>query len=155
MLRMQLSDVDDVLAIEQSVYAHPWSRSGFVDSLRNSDDAWVARNAGGELIGYVVQMTVIDESHLLTIAVKGSLQRQGFGLALLRFAIQRAHTMNMKSMMLEVRVSNLRALQMYRKFGFVQIGQRKNYYQADHQQREDALILRCPISSQDNGYVGQ
>lgn len=147
---MQATDIDEVMAIEQEVYAFPWPRGGFLDSLKNGDDAWVARDGEhGVMLGYVVQMAVIDEVHLLTIAVRGDVQGRGLGFALLRFAVRRARQMGMDSMLLEVRVSNLRALTLYRRFGFVQIGQRRNYYQAGDQLREDALILRYQISDRD------
>ncbi len=152
MVRMQLSDLDAVLAIEQAVYSHPWGRTSFLDSLKNNDDAWVAWGTSGpgndksEVVGYVVQMVVLDEAHLLTIAVKSTMQRQGLGLALLQFAVQRARMMQLKSVTLEVRVSNVRALHLYQQFGFSQVGRRKNYYQAGPQQREDALILCYQIA---------
>jgi ribosomal-protein-alanine N-acetyltransferase len=139
---MELADLDEVMQIENAVFTHPWSKTNFLDSLRNSDNAWVVRAADGELLGYFVQMAVVDESHLLTVAVKASVQKQGLGNFILGLMLQQAKLMLMNSVLLEVRESNLPALKLYQQFGFEQIGRRKNYYQAGHQQREDALVLR-------------
>lgn len=139
---MQIVDVDEVVAIEQAVYSHPWSRGNFVDSLRLGYDAWLARNPEGVLIGYFVQMPVVDEAHLLTIAVLAEAQGQGIARFLLEHMVKRARAMQLESVLLEVRVSNQRALSAYETFGFILIGRRKAYYQMSQHEREDALILR-------------
>jgi ribosomal-protein-alanine N-acetyltransferase len=151
---MQLSDLDEVMEIEQAVYAHPWGRVSFIDTLNNNDNAWVLRASAGDMLGYVVQMAVVDEAHLLTLAVQASAQHQGLGKLLLGFAVQQARLMQMKSMLLEVRVSNQHALNLYQRYGFALIARRKNYYQSG-QQREDALILRYDIPVQDNHHVAE
>jgi ribosomal-protein-alanine N-acetyltransferase len=142
---MQLSDLDEVMNIEQSVYLYPWSKNNFMTSFTNHDDAWVVCAANGEMLGYFVQMAVVEEMHLLNMTVKSTAQRQGLGRFLLSKAIQQAKLMKMRSMLLEVRASNQPALKLYAAFGFTLIGRRKNYYQ----QREDALVLRCVIADPD------
>lgn len=145
LIPMHLADLDEVMAIEQAVYSHPWTRKNFDDTISNRDFAWVARHRDGELLGYFVHMVVMDESHLLTIAVKESVQRQGLGRFLLQKLIEHARLMELKSVLLEVRQSNIRALDLYEALGFVEIGRRKNYYQLTQQLREDALILHYQI----------
>lgn len=145
LIPMHLADLDEVMAIEQAVYSHPWTRKNFDDTISNRDFAWVARHPDGELLGYFVHMVVMDESHLLTIAVKESVQRQGLGRFLLQKLIEHARLMELKSVLLEVRQSNIRALDLYEALGFVEIGRRKNYYQLTQQLREDALILHYQI----------
>lgn len=139
---MQITDLDEVMAIENKAHSHPWSRGNFIDSLAHDHDAWVVRSVDEVLLGYFIQMPVVDETHLLTIAVKEEMQGQGIGQFLLRHVIERAKLMQMVAVSLEVRVSNLRALAVYETFGFLLAGRRKNYYEAAQQQREDALVLR-------------
>lgn len=143
---MQLTDLDEVMAIESSVYSHPWSRGNFVDSISLGHDAWVVRSEDG-MVGYFVQMPVVDEMHLLTIAVKGTWQGQGVGVYLLRMLVEHAVKFKMQAVSLEVRTSNSRALAVYEKFGFLQVGRRKNYYECAGGGREDALILRYEAQS--------
>ncbi len=139
MLPMNASDLDDVLVIENTVYPFPWTRGNFADSLAAGYSAWVCR-IGGELVGYAVIMMVLDEAHLLNISVDQSRHGMGFGARLLRHAMAVARTLGARMLLLEVRPSNERALQLYTHFGFVRIGVRKAYYPA-HDGREDALVL--------------
>jgi ribosomal-protein-alanine N-acetyltransferase len=139
---MQLGDVDEVLALEQSVFPHPWSRANFIDSLASGYDGWVLRDPDGALVGYFVLMYAVDEAHLLDVAVAAERQHQGMGRYLLDKIVARALERGMDSVLLEVRPSNQRALRIYKKYGFAEIGRRKGYYPADGGQREDAIVMR-------------
>lgn len=143
---MQATDLDEVSTIEQTVYSHPWSRGNFVDALSQNYDAWVARSADGELLGYFVQMPVIDESHLLTLAVQSAAQGHGVARLLLMQLLCRASALQMLSVTLEVRVSNQRAVNVYQSAGFLTVGRRKGYYPTLSGSREDALIMQLMIS---------
>ena len=143
---MVVADVDEVLAIEQSVFPHPWTRGNFMDSLSSGYDAWVLRDAGhGQLAGYFLLMYAVDEAHLLDVAVSGERHGTGLGRYLLERIAARARGMGMSSVLLEVRPSNLRALQVYERYGYTQIGRRKGYYPAHEGQREDAIVMRYAL----------
>ncbi len=136
---MNERDLDEVAALEASLQAFPWSRGNFADSLTAGYSVWVCRQ-GGELIGFSVVMSVIDEAHLLNIGVAARHHGQGYGARLLRNAMQAARLGGASKLFLEVRPSNERAVELYRHFGFQQIGLRKGYYPAAIG-REDALIF--------------
>jgi ribosomal-protein-alanine N-acetyltransferase len=136
---MSAWDLDEVLRIETRVHSSPWSRGNFTDSIGNGHSAWVCR-AGSDLIGYFVLMLVVDEAHLLNIGVDEKNQGTGFGARLLRHAMDIALQNGARTLLLEVRQSNGRALALYRHFGFRQIGVRRGYYLASAG-REDALVL--------------
>jgi ribosomal-protein-alanine N-acetyltransferase len=138
---MAAADLDEVLALERSVYPHPWSRGNFADSLDVGYQAWVLRD-GGQLAGYFLLMTALDEAHLLNVSVAANRQRQGLGHYLLDKIAACARGLGAASILLEVRPSNLRALQVYQRYGFVEIGRRKAYYPAHNGQREDAIVER-------------
>lgn len=158
---MRLQDVDEVLALEQSVFPHPWSRANFTDSLASGYDAWVLRDvdvgsdgAGdsdgdgdgrGALHGYYLLMPAVDEAHLLDVAVAPALQGSGLGRYLLDKVAARARGLGMASILLEVRPSNTRALAVYRRYGYVEIGRRRAYYPAHQGQREDAIVMRYSL----------
>lgn len=139
---MRLEDVDAVLAIEQSVFPHPWSRGNFIDSLTSGYDAWVLRDEAGQLAGYFLLMAALDEVHLLDVAVAASRQGTGLGRYLLDKVAARARGLGATSVLLEVRPSNVRALAVYRRYGYVEIGRRRAYYPAHEGQREDAIVMR-------------
>jgi ribosomal-protein-alanine N-acetyltransferase len=142
---MQASDLDEVFALEQSVYPYPWTMANFVDSLNSNYEAWVLRERDGHLLGYFLLMAVVDESHLLNVAVSAEKQGQGLGRFLLNQAVACSRGLGMESVLLEVRPSNTRALQIYERYGFKQIGRRKGYYPAASQQREDAIVMRFKV----------
>lgn len=139
MLPMNARDLNEIVAIEDTVYPFPWTRGNFTDSLTAGYSTWVCR-VGGELVGYAVVMMAVDEAHLLNISVDKRRQGMGFGARLLRHAMGVARALGARSLLLEVRPSNERALELYRHFGFVRIGVRKAYYPA-HEGREDAMVL--------------
>lgn len=137
------ADLTDVVAIELRSYPFPWTHGVFSDSLEAGYRAWVAREAG-EIIAYALMMVVFDEVHLLNITVAPERQGRGFGRALLTHLIADAGEQGCKFMFLEVRPSNTNALEMYRRFGFTVIGQRRGYYPAPDG-REDAIVMTCDI----------
>ena len=136
---MNERDLDAVAALEAGLQVFPWSRGNFADSLESGYSVWVLR-LGGELIGFSVVMSVIDEAHLLNIGVSKRYQGQGYGARLLRHAMECARLGGAAKLFLEVRPSNERAVELYRHFGFRQIGTRKGYYPGVTG-REDALIF--------------
>lgn len=142
---MQKTDLDDVFALEQSVYPHPWSMANFEDSLSSNYEAWVLRDRDGDLLGYFLLMAIVDEAHLLNVAVSAEKQGQGLGRFLLNQAVACSRGLGMESVLLEVRPSNTRALEIYERYGFKQIGRRKGYYPASGGQREDAIVMRFGI----------
>jgi ribosomal-protein-alanine N-acetyltransferase len=139
---MVVDDVDEVHALERSVFPHPWSRANFMDSLASGYDAWVLRDPAGGLAGYFLLMYALDEAHLLDVAVAAPLHGRGVGRYLLDRIAARARAQRMESILLEVRPSNTRALQVYQRYGYVEIGRRKGYYPAHEGRREDAIVMR-------------
>ena len=147
---MTAGDVDEVHALECSVFPHPWTRGNFMDSLASGYDAWVLREAGdpapecpgGALAGYFLLMYALDEAHLLDVAVAATRQGTGVGRFLLDRIAARARDLGMVSILLEVRPSNERALRVYRRYGYAEIGRRKGYYPAHEGRREDAIVMR-------------
>ena len=141
----EAKDIDEVHALECSVFPHPWTRGNFVDCLASGYDAWVARDAGGKLAGYFLLMYALDEAHLLDVAVSGERHGKGIGRWLLDTLGARARACGAASVLLEVRPSNERALHVYTRYGFREIGRRKGYYPAHEGKREDAIVMRLEL----------
>lgn len=136
---MTLNDVDVVLAIEQQVHAHPWSRGNFVDALQAN---YVCRvlESNGEIIAYAVLMLGVDEAELLDIGVVSAHQRQGWGKKLLLAVQALAEEAQKQSLLLEVRAYNAAAIALYQSAGFQKIGLRRAYYPTESG-REDAILM--------------
>jgi len=139
--RMTALDVDEVADIESRAYSHPWTRGNFENSVKAGHLGLTLRDPAGDLVGYAVLMPVVDEMHLLNITIDPHRQRQGLGRLLLAMALATSHDHHLYTMLLEVRPSNVGALNLYHEAGFAEIGRRKGYYPALHG-REDALVLR-------------
>ncbi|MDB5767555.1 MAG: rimI [Collimonas fungivorans] len=142
---MRVEDLDEVVAIEKAVYSHPWTHGNFVDSIQSGYQCWVLRDAEQILLGYFFMMQALDEAHLLNISVRDDVQRQGIGKMLLDQVCMLARRLQMQSVLLEVRPSNTRAIAIYQRYGFAEIGRRRDYYPAAGDKREEAIVMRLPL----------
>lgn len=141
---LTLGGLDAVLPIEQACYTHPWSRANFSDSLASGYEAQLLC-AGDEVLGYFVAMQGVDEVHLLNITVAPGHQRQGWARVMLDALAIWSRGHGAQWLWLEVRVSNDRAHEVYQRYGFQRIGERKNYYPAAAGQREHALVMSLKL----------
>lgn len=140
---MAEADLPAVLAIENAIYAFPWTPGNFRDSLA-AGYRCSAYVRDGELIGYAVVMLAADEAHLLNLSIAAVRQRQGHGSQLLQRVCAGARGNGARLVVLEVRPSNLAAIQLYERHGFQRVGLRRDYY-PDRSGREDALIFSLPL----------
>ena len=139
---LTLADLDAVMAIEQSVYPFAWSRGNFIDSLAAGYSAVVLRDPAGPPCAYCVAMPGVQEMHLLNITVAPAWQHRGLARHLLDGLLADCRQADAAWLWLEVRESNQRAREVYRRYGFEQVGWRRSYYPAAAGQREDAVVMR-------------
>jgi ribosomal-protein-alanine N-acetyltransferase len=144
--RLELSDVEAIERIERASYRTPWSRSMFASELaKPSSHSFGAIDEQGELVGYLVLSRYVDAWHVMNVAVAPERRRQGIASALLRRLLEVTKDDPLRGYTLEVRVSNVGAIALYERFGFVARGVRRGYYTDN---REDALIMwRDPDSA--------
>lgn len=140
--RMTEADLETVLKIEYAAFSHPWTRGIFLDALK-SYEVWLMFE-GDQQVGHGVINVIIDEAHLLNITVKPESQGRGLGLSLLDRLMKRAFELNARECFLELRVSNHTAYRLYERYGFNEIGRRRDYYPAPGG-REDALVMACTL----------
>jgi [ribosomal protein S18]-alanine N-acetyltransferase len=140
---MQEPDVQEVAEIERTAYAYPWTEGIFKDCLRVGYSAWVLE--WRQRIGaYGVMILTPGESHLLNLCVRPEVQGMGLGRKMLEHLLGVARRCPSEILFLEVRPSNIPAIDLYRRFGFNEVGTRQGYYPA-LQGREDALILAMQL----------
>lgn len=140
--RMTEADLDAVLKIEYAAFSHPWTRGIFQDALK-SYECWLMFQ-GSQQVGHGVINVILDEAHLLNITAKPESQGRGLGLRLLDHLMRRAMELNARECFLEVRASNQTAYRLYERYGFNEIGRRRDYYPAVGG-REDALVMACTL----------
>jgi [ribosomal protein S18]-alanine N-acetyltransferase len=132
--------LDDVIAVENRVYDHPWTRGNFADSLRAGYQAQLLA-ADGVVLGYFVAMKGVDEVHLLNLTVAPEHQGEGWGRLMLDALAVWARGQGAQWLWLEVRVSNTRAQRIYERQGYRRVGERKKYYPFTQGRREDAVVM--------------
>lgn len=140
---MRQADLDHVVAVERSIYDHPWTPGNFRDSLHAGYSCWVMEGQGG-LIGYGVLMIGVGEAHLLNLSIARGWQRRGLGRALLGHFVELAGRFAATRMLLEVRPSNVAARALYREAGFLELSVRRGYYPAENG-REDAILMGMDV----------
>jgi len=133
-------DLDWVVEQEVALHRFPWSLKNFADSLAAGYGCWLMYDVGVP-VGYAIMLGVLDEAHLLNISVARAAQRRGLGSRLLEHLLSSAQRSGIRRFFLEVRPSNLSALALYQRAGFVEIGRRKGYYPSPDG-REDAIVMR-------------
>jgi ribosomal-protein-alanine N-acetyltransferase len=143
--RAKKEDLEEIHEIEVASFPDPWS----VDSLWAfaSDEQVrtliaVRDMESGELVGYYALQYVLDEAEIAVIAVKRKFRRQGIGRRLLEEIKSFAIGQKIRKIHLEVRSENEAAVHLYRSFGFVEVGRRKNYYEAP---KDDAILFCLSI----------
>lgn len=127
-----------VHAIEQEVFADPWSTQDFRDCLA-SDALFLVADHAGKIGGYVVAIDAADEGEILNLAVDPAARRLGVGRALVVSVLDALAARGARQIYLEVRASNAPARALYATHGFQEVGRRKQYYRRPV---EDAIVLR-------------
>ena len=141
--RMTLEDIQQVMIVEEEVYEFPWTERIFSDCIRVGYQCWLGLQ-DQLIVGHAVISITTDESHMLNLSIAAKQQHKGFGRQFVDFLLQQAGIHNAQIMFLEVRPSNIAAINCYAAAGFNEIGSRKNYYPAP-EGREDALLFARQI----------
>lgn len=137
--KMTVEDVPAVVELDQNSFSLPWPERSFRFELSDNPASrcWVAE-IDGRVVGMLVAWIFVDEAHIATIATHPDYRRRGIARKLLAYALQSAMREGAQNSFLEVRESNLPAQDMYRKFGYIQVGRRKRYYKDND---EDAILM--------------
>ncbi|GBC91992.1 Ribosomal-protein-alanine acetyltransferase [bacterium HR15] len=134
---MREEHLPEVMQIERRVFQPGWSEEAFRRDLRNSAAFYLVLRVDGKIVGYAGGWFVVDEIHITNIAIVPEYREQGLGRRLLHRLLSIARERGMRRATLEVRIGNIPAQNLYKKFGFRPVGVRKRYYDDG----EDALIM--------------
>ncbi len=146
--KMRAEDLDEVMVIERAAFKHPWSAELF---RRELDHDWStvllyvepltsaqAGKASERIFGFLIYWLVHDEVHVLNVAVDPERRRRGIAQLLMTETEKRAHASGATLLTLEVRRSNIAALELYKQFDYRAVGVRPNYYVDEG---EDAIVM--------------
>jgi|TARA_B100001142_G_scaffold304679_1_gene332977 ribosomal-protein-alanine N-acetyltransferase len=138
---MSIDDLKEAYKIECEVNPSPWKYETFLSSFEVGHKGLICKH-DSEIIGFIIFSPINPEAHILSISVTKKIQSKGVGSLLLQSMLDQCAAMNYKKIFLEVRTSNLQAINFYQKFGFSKDAIRDNYYMDNS---EDALLMSLSI----------
>lgn len=140
---MKISDLDFVCKLENELFSSPWKREDFryqIEDNEFSHDYVLIEN--DEIVGYIGMWILFEHAQITTLGIDKKHQGKGLSKQLMNHAIQRAGEFGCEDIALEVRISNSIAINLYKKYGFIQINIRKSYYVNPI---EDAYLMMKPL----------
>lgn len=136
---MRPEDVPTVAAIDRESFTNPWSENSYRFEVRENPASHMAvLELAGGIVGVAGMWLIVDEGHISTIAVRPQFRGRGYGEVLLAGLLARGIVLGATYALLEVRVSNTNAINLYRKYEFEITHRRRNYYKDNH---EDAYMM--------------
>ena len=136
--KLSESNVNMVRQIEEECFAHPWSLDSIRVELDKEGSFFFVAEDNGSPVGYIGFNIVLDEGYIANVAVRHKYRRQGIAKKLIQTVIDTAINNDLAFVTLEVRPSNRNAVSLYKKYGFEEVGRRKNFYRDP---TEDGLIM--------------
>lgn len=135
---MTTGDIPIVAELERTCFAHPYTEQMLTESLAMDNTHYFVATVDGEVLGYIGMEMPADEGYIFNVAVIPEYRKRGIGKALIDYLVDFAVRNDLYMLTLEVRQSNISAINLYQKCGFEKVGQRKNYYSSP---TEDAILM--------------
>lgn len=135
---MQEADIEEVAAIEESIFSMPWSADSFRDSMTLEHTIYLTAEVDGSIAGYCGMYKFFHEGEIVNVAVASEYRKQGVAQTMLTELMRLGTESEVDTFLLEVRESNQAARSLYEKLGFTQMGVRKNFYEKPV---ENAIVM--------------
>lgn len=130
--KMSLTDLESIKEILVSDFDDFWDYSILKDELSNANSYYLVAKLDNEILGFAGIKYVLNDADIMNIVVKKSKRKSGIGSLLLKNIIELCKKLNVSTLFLEVNEKNLPAISLYKKFGFEEVGFRKNYYKENN-----------------------
>lgn len=135
--KMEAEDIPAVASLENQLFTRPWSEQAFLQAMEQ-DTLFVVVLDGSTIVGYSGMYCSLPEGEITNVAVAPSRHRQGIGRMLLSYLLKQAEEKGICRIILEVRISNRKAIGLYKSMGFQNCGIRRNFYEMP---REDGIVM--------------
>ena len=138
---------EDCATLHAAAFPHPWAAPEFerlIGAVASVGEAAVETRSR-KLLGFILSRRAADEAEVLTVAVEAAARGQGVANKILSVHLPRLRRFGVRTVFLEVGDTNTPALQLYRRFGFVEAGRRAGYYRTADGDRAAALVMRCDL----------
>ncbi len=137
-------DVEQLFELENSCFPDPWSRKSIRDTMNEEQSFFAVAVSDGKIIGYINTTYVLDEMNLNRICVLPQYRRMGAANLLMDAMFAAARQNGLVQIFLEVRLSNMPAQELYKRFGFTVVGERKGFYQNPP---ENGLVMTAMVNN--------
>lgn len=141
--KANLDDVEAIVSLDQEVLQTNWHEKLYAESIVLKDTQSLVLDHEGRLIGFLIYRNIGGDFEIIQLALNKAYQRQGLASMMIDYMIQDAQSSHIEFIYLEVEKDNLPALNLYKKYGFEAIHQRKNYYG----QGQNAIVMRKEMSN--------
>ncbi len=139
---MNEEDIKKVEELETEAFSLPWSGEKIKKTFLRDDSIYCVVEEGDAVVGYAAFFYVLDEGNIINVVVDKVYREKGYGRELMRYLLSKAKERKLKSLALEVRESNERAIRFYEKVGFEKVGVRKDFYERP---RENGIVMISTI----------
>ena len=143
-VKATINDIDNIDFVETALNKRILSKEAISSDLNNPTKYYYIAKVNDRCVGYIGSSFMIDHFDILSIAVLNDYRKKGVATKLLQKIFEKANIINVKKIFLEVRCSNIPAINFYEKIGFNKISTRKNYYESPS---EDAFIYLKELES--------
>ncbi len=140
-----LHDLDGIMAIEQISFSAPWPRTAFAEEIEGR--SWsrvIVAEENDRVVGFIVYWIITTELHLLNLAIDPQWRRRGIASSLVEHLVERGRKERRTEILLEVRITNRSARDLYHRFGFRKLAVRPGYYTDNG---EDALVMSLRLGN--------
>ncbi|MCR5667209.1 MAG: ribosomal protein S18-alanine N-acetyltransferase [Eubacterium sp.] len=141
-----LKDMEQVATLEDAIFTENWTKQSFQAALDMEETIFLVAAEGTTVVGYALLYAAADEADITKVAVAPMQRRKGYGANLVMQLVVHGKQMGVNHYYLEVRESNEAARAMYKRIGFEEVGNRKNYYD---EPKEDAVIMKFEVGEKE------
>ena len=134
--KMTINDLNNIKNNLENDFDNFWNYNVLKEEIESTNSKYIVAKINNEVVSFAGIKIVMDQADVMNIVTKKTFRNQGIGTLLLDNLISIAHKLQLSSISLEVNEENLPAIHLYEKFGFKNLGIRKNYYQ-----NKNAIIM--------------
>ena len=131
-------DANEISKAEAEIFSDPWNESDITSLISTEGSLCYTALSDGKVVAYVLGRIIAPEGEIYRIATLPEHRRRGIAYRLLDYAVKTERGRGLESLFLEVREKNIAARNLYKTYGFCQIGLRKNYYKNPS---DDAIVM--------------
>lgn len=143
--KMSKNDLAGIYEVEKTAFSIPWPISSFEEELNNMLATYLVAKIDDKVVGYLGVWFVMDECHITNIAVHSDYRRNKIASNLIKKMLELCKEHETAYILLEVRKSNVGAINLYKSFGFKDDAIRKNYYKNPDNTHEDAIMMSLEL----------